>query len=164
MIRLGDAIINDDQIESILPIKGEGIRCSSIAESDAVFVKFLSGEYLRIGLPFGEVLERLHECGKIYEDDRAENEILRFTPAELKELGEAFDAGYYFLAKDKDGKVFAYKEEPIRRGAYWNSRLNDAAGSIRLNESYEDVQWDLPLPICLDNIAEITRRKVLDTL
>ncbi|MDO5765008.1 MAG: hypothetical protein Q4P84_04845, partial [Elusimicrobiales bacterium] len=152
-----------DQIQSILPIRGDGLRCSA-AESEATFVEFLSGEYLRIDLPFGEVLERLCECGKIYEDDRTEDEILRFTPAELKELGEAFDAGYYFMAKDKDGKVFAYKEEPIRRGAYWNSRLNDAAGNIRLNEPYEDVQWDLPLPICLDNIAEIARRKKFDTL
>lgn len=50
-------------------------------------------------------------------------EMPNLTDAEVDELVQLDAAGYRFIARDKDGKLYAYRNKPDYDGAYWTDPL-----------------------------------------
>lgn len=156
MIRLGDAVINEDQIEYIVPIDDEGQFCGS-GDGVGTKVRLLSGRSLQLEIPFKEAIKDLFANGIIYQDHNDLADDLTdadegFTAAEVAELRRAYKSGYHYVARDKDGKVYAFVDEPVRHGAYWDCRSLDNPGNMRLDQPYQCIRWDIDQPLCIDSI------------
>lgn len=156
MIRLGDAIINEEQIEYIVPI-GNNLKFCPASEGSRTKVMFLSGRNLTLAYPFNAAMEDLFANGIIYQDnDDLTDELTDadegFTAAEVAELRRAYKSGYHYVARDKDGKVYAFVDEPVRHGAYWDCRSLDNPGNMRLDQPYQCIRWDVNQPLCIDSI------------
>lgn len=121
MIKLGDAYFDEASIVAIQP-------CDvSIATSYLVHVA--GGGFYQWTAGAAEVQRKLEEVGLIAPASlRAENV---FTEEELVQLVTSLAGGYYYAAKDEDGRVYAFSEAPLKGKHSW---INDDGKSdvIRL--------------------------------
>lgn len=62
------------------------------------------------------------------------------TEEERVILQNVYDAGYKFVARDKDGKLWAFRNEPTFDGYYWNDGTTDA---VKIKDVEMDfLTWD----------------------
>lgn len=57
-------------------------------------------------------------------EDPAGDEPPELTEEETSELTALLDAGYEWLARDGDGKLFAYASKPKRVGVFWETEAD----------------------------------------
>lgn len=55
--------------------------------------------------------------------DNPNNDVQNLSDDEVNELEQLDAAGYRFLARDKDGKLYAYRNKPDYDGAHWTDPL-----------------------------------------
>lgn len=110
LIKIGNAWIDPGEIAGIIPEKVPGYE-----DPQSIMINFRQGGALWISATMDEAEAALIDAGLIEDPDETD-------PAApwLGLLAELQDEGYSFLARDKDGKLFAYRHKPEWDGAYWN--------------------------------------------
>lgn len=74
--------------------------------------------------------------------------VLTIPEEELPKLLELVNAGFSFLARDGDGKVYAYRNLPRRDGAYWDPATADDGEVVPLGrEAFPFVEETEPFDI-----------------
>jgi len=76
-------------------------------------------------------------------------------------LRDLMKMGYEYIAKDKDGSLYAYSRSPIKKGCAWNfdrasniDKLNDISLVSRI---FPDIEWENVEPYRIPCINELER-------
>lgn len=136
MIKIGRCFFNEDQIAAIQPlIDGRG--------ADVYLVR---GAVVSVDVEEDELQELLEAAGLLSPDSAVE--VLAFAPMENQELWLAYEDGFLFVAKDKSGQVYAYKERPEKEGCEW-IYTGEGAGTKRLHGDFDCLSFEDEEPLNL---------------
>ena len=125
MIKIGRCFFNEDQIAAIQPlIDGRG--------ADVYLVR---GAVVSVDVEEDELPDSAVE-------------VLAFAPMENQELWLAYEDGFLFVAKDKSGQVYAYKERPEKEGCEW-IYTGEGAGTKRLHGDFDCLSFEDEEPLNL---------------
>ena len=69
-------------------------------------------------LVFNVMVDALAEAGQLYTPAEPDPPI-EMSDLELGFLMQADDEGYKYIARDRNGQLFAYKDEPYKDGPEW---------------------------------------------
>ena len=123
MIKIGDGWFEETEIVAVRPqASGTGVRITIRDCGDICSTATME-----------EAEAALREAGIIPEEDEPFAPLL--PEGARAELANLYEAGYEWVARDRDGRCYAFYEKPVKRGAYWE--IEDgatAAASIRTGE------------------------------
>ena len=135
MIKLGDIIVNEEFIQAIEPQLEDG-------KERGCLVLMRSGDMISATrVSMDAVCFTLAQVGALALSTREIPPQSAFSPAEQAELYQAAREGYYYVAKDKTGIVYAFRERPEKHGAYWG-RADGTSDSRRLKLDYEALSFE----------------------
>lgn len=142
MVRIGNVFLEGTAVEAIVP-EYLTQRTAGKAVTQGWDIHLAGGTVISLNVSEEELRPLLEEAGyQTSEPEQTENP--QFTPGELEEMATAFRAGFLFVARDGDGKVFAYKGRPKKGKISWQ---HDVAK--RLYQDYTAVSFDDPEPLDL---------------
>ena len=129
LIKIGSALIDPDEIAAISPYSDEAL--SALEKATHVCIVFKRGESLWIDATMDEAEAALIDAGVVTdltagkdEDDLAG---LMLPDEEIQKLKELYSADYRYLARDKDGSLYAFRNRPEYGGFYWDDPERDPA-------------------------------------
>ena len=93
-----------------------------------------------------EVEEVLMGAG-LLQDDRPAEAFIELTVEESDELRHLYAIGCSWIARDKDGKAYAYKARPKLVGAYWEADDGHPAALLEADYDFLEPGGDAPLEI-----------------
>lgn len=136
MIKIGDSYFNESQIAAIQP-STTGMHAD---------VYLLRGAVISVDVERDDLQELLEDAGLLTSGFGVD--VFTFAPGENQELWLAYEDGYLFAAKDKNGQVFAYKLKPKKRGAEW-ALSNGDLEARRLHGDFDCLSFDDDEPLDL---------------
>ena len=129
LIKIGSALIDPDEIAAISPYSDETL--SALEKATHVCIVFKQGESLWIDATMDEAEAALIDAGVVTdltagkdEDDLAG---LMLPDEEIQKLKELYSADYRYLARDKDGSLYAFRNRPEYGGFYWDDPEREPA-------------------------------------
>ncbi len=132
LIKIGSALIDPDEIAAVSPYSDETL--SALEKATHVCIVFKHGESLWIDATMDEAEAALIDAGVVTdltagkdEDDLAG---LMLPDEEIQKLKELYSADYRYLARDKDGSLYAFRHRPEYGGFYWDDPERDLAFRI----------------------------------
>lgn len=100
-----------------------------------------SGQIVKLGFCAEEIDDDLRAAGMIpAESGENSGALVPLTPEQRNELSALYRVGYDYIAKDKDGRAYAFNGLPVKQGAYWNSR--EGGQNCRLTEDYDFLDFE----------------------
>lgn len=140
LIKIGSALIDPNEIAAIVPDREDGL--TDIEQATQICITLRHGSSFWIDAPMDEAEAALIDAGVI-ENPYPEPAGPELDDEELAKLRDLETDGYRFLARDKDGKLFAFRRRPEHDGAYWNDpSINAAAGTLRIHEGFDFIDSD----------------------
>ena len=136
LTKLGDAFVDLHEIALAVPVD---------AGEPTVEIVLRSGCSCYVKCEPEELEIRLHAAGLFChpEDDLEAPEL---TDDELAKLRDLEADGYRYMARDKDGKLFAFRQKPEYDGAYWNDPGPQNAGVFRIYGGFNFIEKDADEP------------------
>lgn len=117
-VKIGDAWFNPDEITAIsLP--------SDTKDPAKIIVTLRQGVSVWPDATMDEAEAVLIDAGYI-ENPYPENDTPDLTDGEVEVLHDLYHRDFEYLARDADGKLYAFRDKPEKEGAYWNSFANKA--------------------------------------
>ena len=115
LIRIGNAWVDPSEVAAVLPE----------SDGDNVQLALRSGQSHGLDCSMEEAEEDLIACGLI--TDPTGCVVPRLSAEETGELKHLYALGYAYIARDMDGKLYAFSDVPQREGAYWDDHSTVAA-------------------------------------
>lgn len=145
LIKIGTAWVDPEEILAITPSQ------SMLREDHAqICVMLRHGGGFFLELPMGEAEAALRAAGLLAEPEPAS---VVLTDEQTQTLWRLRRDGYRYLARDRNGRVYAYFDEPVRSGAYWETPEGDAAASAQyLAGDWPMLAWEDYLPTYIDDL------------
>lgn len=139
MIQIGNSYFDRDSVIAVLP-QPDG-------ETVSVCVKW--GRIFRVKIEPGERLDGILDRYGMLEPpaDLPPDPAGLLTDAEVVELSCAQVEGYAYVAKDQDGRVYAFKVMPEKRGAYWETPVGYSIDPHRLLGDYACLSFEDKEPV-----------------
>ena len=129
LIKIGSALIDPEEIAAVSPYSDETL--SALEKATHVCIVFKQGESLWIDATMDEAEAALIDAGVVTdltagkdEDDLAG---LMLPDEEIQKLKELYSADYRYLARDKDGSLYAFRNRPEYGGFYWDDPEREPA-------------------------------------
>lgn len=136
LIKIGDCFVDPEQIQAV-----RDMFVPALDETPTVEIILANGECFEAQAAMDEAEAALIDAGVIenpYPEDALETPAL--SDNERIEL-EALDAqGYEYIARDADGKLYAYKCEPGRADGYYFAR--GASEAEKVEGAFDCVDFD----------------------
>lgn len=136
LIKIGDCFVDPEQVQAVRDMFMPALDRTLIIE-----IILANGERFDVEASMDEAEAALIDAGVIenpYPEDELETPAL--SDNERIEL-EALDAqGYEYIARDADGKLYAYKCEPGRADGYYFAR--GAAEAEKVEGAFDCVDFD----------------------
>lgn len=146
MIRVGNAILNEDLVAAIRPVDEDGIIVPEEA-SVLVVVDLAGGQEIVVHATMPEVRQVLEQAGVL----DVERSVLQLAlkEKEIKVLRTIHRENFHFVARDKDGKLFAYTAKPTKGKRTW---MNDDETStvLRIRAEIDCLSFEDEEPLDLD--------------
>lgn len=76
-------------------------------------------------------------------------DVIGLTNDELATLRMLHSDEFRYLARDGDGKLFAYKGEPEKGAFGWRVRGFPTESPVRVREGFEFLAWSDDQPLCI---------------
>lgn len=146
LIKIGDAWVDPNEITLIRDCTEELCEGLPGQPHPQVYIHLRHGASAWISATMDEAEAALIDAGVIenpYPDEPPE-----LTEEEREELKALFDQDFEYLARDGDGKLYAYKKKPTRDGAYWDTPDNEKPKL--LSESFDSIGSDDEDPWAID--------------
>lgn len=146
LVKIGSAFIDPNEIAAIVPDREDGL--TGIEQATQICITLRQGGSFWIDAPMDEAEAALIDAGVIENPypEPPEPEV-ELTDEEMAKLRDLESDGYLYLARDKDGKLFAFRHVPEYDGAYWNDpSINAAAGTLRIHEGFDFIDADAEEP------------------
>lgn len=137
MIKIGNCYLSESQIAAIQP-SADGTRAD---------VHLVNGGVLTVKVLEDDLRDLLGRTGIMQVVSAAEPLVM--SPSEEFELKSAYENGCLFVAKDKNGQVFAYKEKPQRGKIDW-ACASDLYSPFRLRGDFDFLSFEDEEPLDLD--------------
>lgn len=120
MIKIGNTYFAENAIEAIVPECVTDRRSDKKVVHSSYDVHLASGDIVCVKATEEEIaavtaLLNLATVGEVSD----ESEEGAFKAEELEEFRTLYDDGFKWIACDRDGKAYAYKDKPVRGYAYW---------------------------------------------
>ena len=132
-VKIGDAWFNPDEITAIsLP--------SDMKDPAKIIVTLRQGVSVWPDATMDEAEAALIDAGYIENPYPEEDEPPELTDGEIETLADLHNRAFEYLARDKDGKLYAFRNKPEKEGAYWNTYDNDKAE--RIDEGFDFVAYE----------------------
>lgn len=148
MIRVGNAILNEEYVAAICPIDDDGcIVPENLAMRLAVHLS--SGCEVVIRATMAEMTEALEDACVLGSESPAPQVV--FTEGEMEALRSVHRRNFRFVAKDEDGKVFAYTERPIKGVRGWRND-DDVSKVCRIRAQLDCLSFDDDEPLSLETL------------
>ena len=126
MIRFGDAYITESEIAAIFP---------SDTTDDKVWIALKSGRMIRCEMDMIEAERVMVEQGLVPLDGVEPGAM------HLLLLEDLAEQGYEYLARDADGMLFAYEQQPVKDENRWTKDDGEVL-LIREPAFRQDVLWE----------------------
>lgn len=148
LIKIGDAWVDPAEIAMITPDhSADGCSWTPLDLAQHICLTMRQGGSTWIGATMDEAEAALIDAGVI--QDPTADEAPELTDAELEELMGLEELGFKYVARDADGKLYAYFEKPTKDGAYWNSRDGQP---VKLKEDFDFIDdsepWSIAWLLC----------------
>ena len=114
LIKIGDCWVDPNEIAMI--VDGDDPRTIL---KPMICVHLRGGGSTWIHAAMDEAEAALIDAGVI-EDDGSEADGPELTEEEHEIAKALFEEGFEFLARDADGKLYAFRHEPTKSGPYWD--------------------------------------------
>lgn len=146
MIRVGNAILNEDLVAAIRPVDEDGMLVPEEA-SVLVVVDLAGGQEIGVHATMAEVRQALEQAG-VLDVERAVLQ-LALKEKEIKVLRTIHRENFHFVARDADGKLFAYTAKPSKGKRTW---MNDDETStvLRIRAEIDCLSFEDEEPLDLD--------------
>lgn len=118
LIKIGNALVDPNEIAVIQPDRTK--RLSDDDNSTHIFIELRNGGSIRIEAAMDEAEAALIDAGVMTDLTADHDPVLPLTDAEVEKLYELESDGYKYLARDKDGKLYAFLHKPKYGGFYWD--------------------------------------------
>lgn len=136
MIKLGDYIVNEDVVVLVKPTEG--------GKATSILLKYTAE--IRIEMPFEEAVGCFIEAGIL--PGAAGTDVVQVPSEDVLALTQLHREGFRYLARDYDGKLFAYGRAPSKGVLGW--RADDREGSPkRVSKGCAFVTWDDEQPLSI---------------
>ena len=122
LIKIGSALVDPCEIVAISKPMNDYFY--DLEEEAMVRIEFRSGSNIWVDATMDEAEAALIDAGVVtdltadYDEEKSLLPLLRND--EVDALRKLADDGYRFLARDKDGKLFAFRHKPKYGGFYWD--------------------------------------------
>ncbi len=131
-VKIGDAWFNPDEITAIsLP--------SDMKDPAKIIVTLRQGVSVWPDATMDEAEAALIDAGYIENPYPEEDEPPELTEKEREVLTGLYDQDFEYLARDKDGKLYAFHDKPEKEGAYWNT--HDGRNAMRIDEGFDFIDF-----------------------
>lgn len=150
-LRVGQIIVNAEEIAAISPCS-PAFPYSSNESSDIVDIRLRTGGSVHAGASMSDVEEALSYAGLMCDNPQADSCVPDLTDAEIETLTDLYNGGYLFLARDKDGKLYAYQHRPEWDGAYWSIPGAGSVGTTRITSGFEFIDSDADTPTEIEQL------------
>ena len=140
LIRIGDCFVDPEQIQAVRDLFVPGDETPTLEI-------ILPGECcFQVEATMDEAEAALIDAGMI-EDPYPEEDELALGEEERVELAELYSHGYEYLARDADGKLNAFKTDPLPNDGFYYPRNGEHAelvsGAFSFIEA-SDGCWSVP--------------------
>ena len=137
LVKIGSAWIDPEEIAMILP--DQPVEDWTPEDSQNICVHLRHGDSMWIRATMDEAEAALIDAGLIENPYPEEDEPPELTQEEHAAAADLYDRGFEWLARDKDGKLYAYRDKPKRDGAYWDTPVTRAE---RIDEGFDFVSFE----------------------
>lgn len=132
LIKIGNCWVDPNEIAAIFPT-------ADLPSTPKVGITLRSGGSTWAETTMDEAEAALIDAGYIENPYPEEDEPPELTQEEHDAAADLYDRGFEWLARDKDGKLYAYRDKPKRDGAYWDTPVSKAE---RIDEGFDFVAYD----------------------
>ena len=144
LIKIGNAWVDPQEIAAFFPT-------ADLPSTPKIGIILHSGGNVWAEATMDEAEAALIDAGYI-ENPYPENDTPDLTDGELEVAIELLDDGFIFLARDGDGKLYAFRYRPDRDGAYWNSSMTDEKPR-RVNDGFDFISSEDAEPWRISELA-----------
>ncbi|MDO4989315.1 MAG: hypothetical protein Q4E45_02305 [Eubacteriales bacterium] len=144
LIKIGSAFIDPAEIAAITPDREDGL--TELEQATQICITLKHGGSFWIDATMDEAEAALIDAGVI-EDPAEDDAPPELTPEEKAVCQRLRKDGYCWIARDGDGKLFAYHLKPQKEGTYWNPI--DDRKPARIHEDFAFVDMDDQQPTWL---------------
>jgi len=140
LIKIGDAWVDPAEIAMITTDRS-GIRFVSAPDAEQICIQLRHGAGTWVSsATMDEAEAALIDAGYIENPYPEEDEPPELTEKEREVLTGLYVQDFEYLARDKDGKLYAFRDKPEKEGVYWNTYDNDKAE--RIDEGFDFIDFD----------------------
>lgn len=151
LVKIGSAFIDPMEIAAVMPDREDGLTELELATKICVTLK--QGGSFWLDATMDEAEAALIDAGVI-EDPYPD--VLDLSSDEMAELIRLRRAGCKWIARDIDGKLFAYRCKPVFDGAYWDAGApNDAEG---VREGFDFIEAGEAEPYAIGDLLEACKK------
>ena len=134
LIKIGDAWVDPGEITMI-----NDSYDSHLEAQPQICIHLRHGSGTWIHSTMDEAEAALIDAGYIENPYPEEDEPPELTEEEREVLSGLYDRDFEYMARDADGKLYAFRDKPEKEGAYWNSFTNKAEP---IDEGFDFVAYD----------------------
>lgn len=156
LIKIGNALVDPNEIAVIQPDRNE--RLSDYDKSTRILIELRNGGSIWIEASMDEAEAALIDAGVVTDltDDPPQDE--ETAPAlsafEIEELCKLYENEYRYMARDKDGKLYAYRRKPEYGGFYWSDPGPGGAGALQVCDGFEFIGEDDSEPTDISELLD----------
>ena len=132
LIKIGDAWVDPQEIAAFFPT-------ADLPSTPKIGIILHSGGNVWAESTMDEAEAALIDAGYI-ENPYPENDTPDLTDGEIEVLADLYNRAFEYLARDADGKLYAFRDKPEKDGAYWNSI--EGGRAERIDEGFDFVVYE----------------------
>lgn len=127
LIKIGSALIDPSEIVAIKPYPDDCLKICVILRNTFSILTDASMDEAEAALIDAGVVTDLTDDPP--QDEEAAPALSAF---EIEELCKLYENKYRYMARDKDGKLYAYRRKPEYGGFYWSDPGPGGAGALQV--------------------------------
>jgi len=144
LIKIGDCFVDPEEIAAVSP--GTEPPCETLTPLIWIRLRGDSGS-IRVHGTMDEAEAALIDAGVIenpYPED--EDEAPALSEEEAEELRAFYDQDFDYIARDADGRVYAYKEQPVQDDGYFFAPGSTQPVQVKSAYTFLDVGEAMSIP------------------
>lgn len=138
LIKIRNTLIDPEEVQTVTPDRNE--------EREQVLIGFKGGCSCWIEGTMEEAEAALINAGVMTdltdEPPQDEDAAPALSAFEIEELCKLYENEYRYMARDKDGKLYAYRRKPEHGGFYWSDPGPGGAGALQVCDGFEFIGED----------------------
>lgn len=140
LIKIGDVLIDPFEIVAVYPAS---------VDDDAISIMVRGGASIWVNVSVSDAEAALIASGVIDIRPPASPPTPDLTVEENETLLQLVEEGYGYLARDKDGKLYAFRRLPEYDGAYWSDPGPNCDPARRIHEGFDFIDESAAAPTAI---------------